>query len=169
MYSYDDKIRAVQLYIKLGKRMKATIRQLGFPTKNALKGWYREYERRGDLAKGFHRAPKYSMAQQQAAVDHFLGHGRCITFTRKALGYPSLCVLRSWIYERHPDVCKRSVGCSRAVPKSLVSISVFSVVYFNIDVARGEQTIANIPSERPKTKFPLSVRLPDRADGDIHY
>jgi putative transposase len=119
MYSYDDKIRAVQLYIKLGKRMKATIRQLGFPTKNALKGWYREYERRGDLAKGFHRAPKYSMAQQQAAVDHFLGHGRCITFTRKALGYPSLCMLRSWIYERHPDVCKRSVGCSRAVPKSL--------------------------------------------------
>lgn len=29
MYSYEDRIRAVQLYIKLGKRIKATIRQLG--------------------------------------------------------------------------------------------------------------------------------------------
>jgi putative transposase len=42
MYSYDDRIRAVALYIKLGRRLRATIRQLGFPTKNALKGWYRE-------------------------------------------------------------------------------------------------------------------------------
>jgi hypothetical protein len=50
-----------------------------------------------------------------------------------------------------------------------VSISVFSVVYFSIDVARGEQTITNTPSEKPKTKFPLSMRLPDPADGDIHY
>jgi transposase-like protein len=86
MYSYEDKIRAVELYIKLGKRVKVTIRQLGYPIKNALKGWYREHERRGDLAKGYHRAPKYSMARQQAAVDHFLHHGRCIDFARKALG-----------------------------------------------------------------------------------
>jgi len=33
MYSYEDKIRAVELYIKLGKRVKAAIRQLGYPTK----------------------------------------------------------------------------------------------------------------------------------------
>lgn len=29
MCSHADRIRAVELYIKLGKRMKATIRQLG--------------------------------------------------------------------------------------------------------------------------------------------
>ena len=29
MYSYEDRIRAVELYIKLGKRAGATIRQLG--------------------------------------------------------------------------------------------------------------------------------------------
>jgi hypothetical protein len=50
-----------------------------------------------------------------------------------------------------------------------MSISVFSVVYFSIDVARGEQTIANTPSERLKTKFPLPIWLPDPVDGDIHY
>jgi hypothetical protein len=119
MYSYEDRIRAIELYIKLGKRVKATVRQLGYPTKNALKGWYREHERRGDLARGYHRAPKYSMAQRQAAVDHFLHHGRCIDFTRKALGYPCRSVLRSWIYERHPELCQRSVGRSRAVPRPL--------------------------------------------------
>jgi putative transposase len=36
MYSYEDRIRAVKLYIKLGKRLGATIRQLGYPTKNSL-------------------------------------------------------------------------------------------------------------------------------------
>jgi hypothetical protein len=30
MYSYEDRIRAVKLYIKLGKRLRATICQLGF-------------------------------------------------------------------------------------------------------------------------------------------
>ena len=44
MYSYDERIRAVKLYLKLGKRTGPTIRQLGYPTKNALKSWYREYK-----------------------------------------------------------------------------------------------------------------------------
>ena len=49
MYSYEERIRAVKLYIKLGKRFRATIRQLGYPTKNLLLGWYRQYERDRDL------------------------------------------------------------------------------------------------------------------------
>jgi len=40
MYSYEDHIRAVKLYLKLGKRTGATLRQLGYPTKNVLKSWY---------------------------------------------------------------------------------------------------------------------------------
>lgn len=55
MYSYEDRIRAVELYIKLGKRTSLTIRQLGYPTKNALKGWYREYQQRLDLPLGYAR------------------------------------------------------------------------------------------------------------------
>ncbi len=43
MYSHEDRIRAVERYIKLGKRVRATIRQLGCPTKDALKGWYRQF------------------------------------------------------------------------------------------------------------------------------
>ncbi len=44
MYSYEERIRAVKLYIKLGKRTRPTIRQWGYPTKNSLKSWYQEYE-----------------------------------------------------------------------------------------------------------------------------
>lgn len=53
MYSYEDRIRAVALYLELGKRTVATIRQLGYPTKNALKGWHREYEQGHDLQVGY--------------------------------------------------------------------------------------------------------------------
>lgn len=50
MYSYAERMRAVLLYIKLDRRMNATICQLGYPTKNSLKDWYREFECRGDLS-----------------------------------------------------------------------------------------------------------------------
>ena len=43
MYSHEDRLRAVQLYIRLGQRVGLTIRQLGYPTKNSLKSWHREY------------------------------------------------------------------------------------------------------------------------------
>lgn len=39
MYSYEDRIRAVKLYIKLGKRTGATIRQLGYPARDSLRAW----------------------------------------------------------------------------------------------------------------------------------
>jgi transposase-like protein len=89
MYSYEDRIRAVKLVIRLGKRTGATIRQLGYPTKNSLKSWHLEYERSRDLRAGYERSrPKYSHEQKRQAVDHFLTHGRCIAATVKALGYP---------------------------------------------------------------------------------
>jgi len=53
VYSYEDRLRAVHLYIKLGKRVGLTIRQLGYPTKNALKTQYREYEQHRDLPVGY--------------------------------------------------------------------------------------------------------------------
>ena len=66
MYSYEDRIRAVKLYIKLGERIAATIRQLGYPTKNALKSWHREYEQCHDLPAGYVRSrPKYSAEQRR--------------------------------------------------------------------------------------------------------
>jgi len=71
MYSYEDRIRAVKLYIKLGKRTGATIRQLGYPTKNALKSWHREYEQGYDFPVGYVLSrPKYSCVSGVAGDHH---------------------------------------------------------------------------------------------------
>ncbi|MBQ0937796.1 transposase [Ideonella paludis] len=107
MFSDEDRVRAVQLYIKPGKRVGLTIRQLGNPTKKSLRSWYREHELRQDLPAGYVRRPRYSQADKHRAVEHCLEHGRCIAVTIKALGYPSRSLLSAWLEERHP----REVGC----------------------------------------------------------
>lgn len=84
-----------------------TIRQLGYPTKNALKAWHREYEQRGGLPEGYVRDPKYTQAQKDLAVDNFVSGGRCIAVTIKALGYPSRSLLASWIRKAHPELPPR--------------------------------------------------------------
>ena len=64
MYSNDDRIRAVKLHKKLGKRAAATVQQLGYPNKKALKAWHREYEQNRDLKLGRARVwQKYSDEQ----------------------------------------------------------------------------------------------------------
>lgn len=110
MYSYEDRIRAVKLYIKLGKRTGPTIRKLGYPTKNSLKCWYQEYEKSIALKVGYVRPQKYSDEQKRLAVQHYLDHDRCIASTMKAMGYPCRAVLTGWIDELHPEVRPRMVG-----------------------------------------------------------
>lgn len=62
-------MRAVELYIRLGKRVRATTRELGYPLRNALKGWHREYERRQDFPiRSVAPPPKFSVAQKQVAL-----------------------------------------------------------------------------------------------------
>ncbi|PJI95821.1 transposase InsO family protein [Acidovorax sp. 69] len=121
MYSYEERIRAVELFIKLGMRVRPTIRQLGYPTKNSLKGWYREYQQRQDLPKSYAgREPKFSQAQKAAALEHYLTHDRCIAATMRALGYPGRGTLTKWIREAIPEARKAIVGrVGRRYPESL--------------------------------------------------
>lgn len=68
-------MRAVALYIKLGKRVDSTILELGYPTKNALKGWYREYERHQNLRiASAPRPPKLEVVAQILSYPPNLGH-----------------------------------------------------------------------------------------------
>ena len=118
MYSYEDRIRAVKLFIKLGKRTGATLRELGYPTKNSLKNWHLEYERRHDLPVGYVRSKaRYSHEQKTRAVDHYLTYGRCIAATLKALGYPGRGTLATWLGELHPESRRRVVGRAGSVSR----------------------------------------------------
>ena len=100
MYSYEDRMRAVQLYIQYGRRGAATVRDLGYPSVKHLRRWYRCYMKTGDLAPD--RNPSgnsYSPEKRRAAVDHYLETGRCIAYTIRALGYPDGGTLRIWLNE----------------------------------------------------------------------
>ena len=127
MYSYEDRCRAVRLYIKLGKRVGLTIRQLGYPTKNALKSWYREYEQRLDLPAGYVRPPRYSQAHQARAVGHYLEHGRCVAATIRALGYPSRSLLSAWLQDLDPQSRTRAVGRSQELTPAAKQAAVIAL------------------------------------------
>lgn len=118
MYSYEDRMRAVKLHIKPGKRTAATIRQLGYPTKNSLKSWHEKYRRDLDLPAGYVRSrPRYSQPQKNLAVEHYLDHGHCMAATIRALGYPCRDLLAAWIHELHPQLRKHVTGKAQGIPR----------------------------------------------------
>ena len=82
---------------------------------HSLKSWHQEYVQGHDLAAGYERVPKYSQAQKARAVEHYVEHGRCLTATIQALGYPSRGALSAWVRELHPETT-RAVGRSQVRP-----------------------------------------------------
>jgi len=122
MYTYDERLRAVELYLKLGKRSRATILQLGYPTKNSLRYWHQEFLERGDLQAAYVRSKqKYSDEQKNVAIEHYMNLGRCFSVTLKALGYPSRGTLTEWVRERYPETRKCVVGKAGRPTASLES------------------------------------------------
>lgn len=101
MYSYEDRIKAVRLYEKYGKHTVAVVRELGYPNRHMLTKWYQEYKD-GGLAEKVFRAPKYTAAQRKTAVQHYLMHGKNISYTIQELGYPGRSTLSQWLSEDCP-------------------------------------------------------------------
>ena len=45
MYSYEERLKAVQLYIQYDKSYASVFRELGYPpSSHSIKLWYKEYE-----------------------------------------------------------------------------------------------------------------------------
>ncbi len=61
--------------------------------------WYKEYMANGDLHPAFERTPKFSDDHRRIALEHYVEHGRSITYTVKSLGYPSRGQMLTWIRE----------------------------------------------------------------------
>jgi putative transposase len=100
MYKYEDRMRAVQLYIKYDLNMASVIRELGYPSRQMLYNWYREFVANGALRKDDQLChSKYNETQRRCAVQYYLDHGQSISRTIKALGYPGRTVLRTWTEE----------------------------------------------------------------------
>ena len=99
MYSREERLKAAELYIKYDRSAAAVIHELGYPSRKLLHRWYAQYieeQRSGVLWERCRREPKYSLQQQEAAIQHFLDHGRSLARTIRALGYPCRPTLRDW-------------------------------------------------------------------------
>ena len=104
MYSYEERLKAVQLYIQYDKSYASVFRELGYPpSSHSIKLWYKEYEETGDLHKSYSSTSKYSDEQRKAAVQYYVEHGRSKSRTVKALGYPTRQQLTEWIKQDLPD------------------------------------------------------------------
>lgn len=116
MYSYEDRMKAVRLYITYGKHTAAVIRELGYPSRKNLVRWYRAYVEAGDLPKRYRSKPRYTPEQKHAAVAHYFDHGRCLAGTCRALDYPSREVLASWVDELRPGMRQVVTSTNASVP-----------------------------------------------------
>lgn len=85
MFSYEERRKAVELLIQYDGGYAAVIHELGYPSREALRKWYYEYRKNGNI----HEKHKggYSTAEKEAALEHYINHGRCISRTIRALGY----------------------------------------------------------------------------------
>ena len=119
MYSYEERLKAVQLYIQYDKSYTSVFRELGYPpSSHTIKTWYKEYKEVGDLHKSFISTSIYSDEQRKAAIQYYVEHGRSKARTVKALGYPTRQQLTEWIKQDLPGEVR---SCIQS--KSLVHLS----------------------------------------------
>ena len=110
MYSYEERIKAVKLYIQYDRSIAAVRRELGYPSHQMLLRWYAEYVENGDLHKMYKDPVCFTEEQKQRAIQHYMEHGKNATRTVKALGCPCRQVLSKWLDEAVPDRKKRCLS-----------------------------------------------------------
>lgn len=113
MYSQEDRLRAVKLYLDLNNNAALTVRRLGYPDVTTLTYWVDEYQRKQSLHPYKRRYSKYSAEQKTHAVRYYMEHGLNILQTVKVLGYPSRPLLKAWIEEKEPAEAEKRCQTSK--------------------------------------------------------
>ncbi|EME3494079.1 IS3 family transposase [Enterococcus faecium] len=106
MFSHEERVKAIQLFLKYDCSYAATIRKLGYPSVGALRQWYKEYLVSGELHQELRKKSKYSEEQKRVAVNHYFEYGQCYARTIRMLGYPNKGSLRQWCEELAPGARK---------------------------------------------------------------
>lgn len=116
MYSYEDRMKAINLYIKYHYRATPVIKELGYPNRHMLVKWYQEYSITGTVhRKARTGKEKYSQEQKDRALKYYMEHGQSITDTIKHLGYPGKTTFKQWLNEAYPDRQKYCVSGGRMI------------------------------------------------------
>ena len=95
MYSFEEKMRAVELYIKYHCKAAPVIRELGYPDRHMLVKWYKQYDATGTLPKKIEGRQKFTEQQKQIALQYYREHGQSIACTIKYLGYPGTTTFKN--------------------------------------------------------------------------
>ena len=112
MYTKEDRMKVVTLFIKYNQNEGKVISELGYPSPNALRYWYREYIEHGDLHDRVEHKERYTKQQIENAVTYYITHDTTISQTCRAMGYPCRPLLRRWIKKLHPEVMsQRKAAC----------------------------------------------------------
>ena len=110
MYSFEEKMKAVNLYIKYHHKAAPVIRELGYPDRHMLAKWYKQYEATGTLTKKVKGRQKFTEQQKQMALQYYWEHGQSIAFTIRHLGYPVTTTFKNWLNEAYPDRTKHCIS-----------------------------------------------------------
>lgn len=73
MYSREERMQAIELYIKYDKCAADVVHELGYPDRKMLPRWYEAYlkeQETGVLWERYARRSKYSWEQKLTAVEH---------------------------------------------------------------------------------------------------
>lgn len=106
MFSHEERMHAIQLFLQYDCSYTATVRKLGYPSVGTLRNWYKEYLLFGELHPEYERKSKYSESQKRIAVNYYFEHGRSYARTIRKLGYPNKESLRQWCEELYPGTRK---------------------------------------------------------------
>ena len=99
MYSWEDRIKAIELWVKYDKNLAEVVRELGYPSIKMLSIWCKAYlheKETGSSTMRRQRTGRYSAEQKKRAVEYYFSHGRCLARTIRAVGYPCREVLAEW-------------------------------------------------------------------------
>ena len=102
-YTKEEKQKAIDLYIRYCKQATKVIKELGYPNeRHTLVSWFRGYEEKGEVKDDGREEKRlshvYSEEQVHAAVSFYIEHGKSLSKTVEALGYPHKTrTLKGWI------------------------------------------------------------------------
>ena len=104
MFSTEQRRIAIETFIRFDHNYADTIAELGYPHRQTLRNWWYEYRETGEVPLAKHaREPRYPEEMRRKAVEHYLSHGKRLSRTMRALGYPkSREMLGDWVDEIAP-------------------------------------------------------------------
>ena len=90
MYSTEQRKPAIETCIKFDLSEADTVAEPGCPTRHSLRAWYKGYLEHGEVRPPKRRRePKLALEMGQAAVGHYLAHGKGLAGTMRRMDYPA--------------------------------------------------------------------------------